>query len=185
MAKFIDVKKELIAGVKKSKSGAPIHSFSKSDFNTLINAMLNDPTYEMETVKMEDGKLVNVTTPVVRELREKFIKPILVDFGVPKTDAERIADDYTFKSSQTAVLYNFIADAIYQYMDAGKKFNFPNRKDFSGSVNIQEIDEKVVERDLRDIKDRSKVIGHKKEKRDKHKVLVKKSVCPTWMRHVM
>ena len=131
----------------------------------------------METVQVVDGKLTNVKTPVVEDFRTKFIQPILTEFGVPKEDAGKIASDYRFKNSQTSVLYNFIADAVYQYIDADKKFNFPNRKDFCGSIYLKENDEAVVERDIRDIKDHKTITGHKKERRMKHKTIVKKSTC--------
>jgi hypothetical protein len=182
---FKEAKAALAKSIKKSKKGDKIRSFSRSDFNELLNAMLNDPKYEMETVQVVDGKLTNVKTPVVEDFRTKFIQPILTEFGVPKEDAGKIASDYRFKNSQTSVLYNFIADAVYQYIDADKKFNFPNRKDFCGSIYLKENDEAVVERDIRDIKDHKTITGHKKERRMKHKTIVKKSTCPTWQRHVL
>lgn len=182
---FAEAKAALKDGVKKSKKGTKIKSFSKNDFNILINALLNDSKYNMETVSIVDGKLTNVSTPIIEDLRTKFIMPILIEFGVPKTDAARIVDEYKFKSGQTQVLYNFIIEAIYQYIDSDKKLNFPARKDFTGSIHLNEVEETMVERDIRDIKDHKTIVGHKKEKRAKHKTLVKKSTCPVWLRHTI
>ena len=182
---FKEAKESLAKNIKKGKKGNKIKSFSKTDFNTLINAMLNDPAYEMESVKIVDGQLTNVSTAVVRELREKFITPILIEAGIDKEDAAKIAAGYKFTSAQTSMMYEFIADAIYQYIDADKKFNFPNRTNFTGSIYLKENDETTVERDIRDIKDRKSIIGHKKEKRAAHKTIVKKSTCPNWLRYVI
>ena len=182
---FKEAKETLSANIKRGKSGNKIRSFSRTDFNDMVNAMLNDPSYEMESVKVVDGKLTEVSTPVVRELREKLIVPLLTEAGVDKTEAQRIANEYHFKNPQTSSMYEFVADAVYQYMDADKKFNFPNRKDFTGSIYLKENEPTTVERDVRDIKDHKTIIGHKKEKRAAHKTIVKKSTCPAWLRHVM
>ena len=182
---FKEAKENLSKNIKRGKNGNKIRSFSRTDFNDMINAMLNDPSYEMESVKVVDGELTNVTTPVIRDLREKLIVPILTEAGVEKSEAQRIASEYHFKSNQTSMMYEFIADAIYQYMDADKKFNFPNRKTFTGSIYLKDIEEQTVERDIRDIHDHKTIVGHKKEKRAAHKTIVKKSTCPTWLRHVM
>lgn len=182
---FKEAKEALGKNIKKGKKGNKIKSFSRTDFNDMLNAMLNDPSYEMEFVKIVDGKLTSVTQPVIREFREKFITPILVEAGVPKDDAAKLAAEYHFRSNQTSMMYEFIADAIYQYMDADKKFNFPSRKDFTGSIYLKDNEEAMVERDIRDIKDHKTIIGHKKEKRSAHKTIVKKSTCPSWLRHVL
>ena len=182
---FKEVKEELIANVKRGKNGNVIHSFSKTDFNELINAMINDPEYQMETVKTVDGQITDFSTPVVREVREKMLIPVLIKAGVDKADAASIAETFRYSNNQTGCLYDFIADALYQYMDAGKKFNFPNRRDFIGSIHLKDVDEEIVERDIRDIKDPKTITGHKKEKRGKHKTIVKKSSCPAWKRHAI
>lgn len=185
MKTFKEMKDELKKNVKKGKNGNKIHSFSKSDFNDLVNSMINDVEYKMETVKIIDGKVTDCSTPVVEEVRQKIILPVLIKAGVDKKDAEELAMKYKYSNNQTTCLYDFISDILYQYMDAGKKFNFPNRRDFVGSIHLKENDKEVVERDIRDIKDHKTITGHKKEKRDSHKTIVKKSSCPAWMRHVL
>lgn len=183
---FKEAKADLAKSIKKSaKSGGLIHSFSRTDFNNLFAAFINDPAHEMETVQIVDGKLTPVKTAVVREFREKFIVPILIEYGVSKEEAQKAVEDYKFKTSQVSTAYEFIAEIVYQYLEAGKKFNFPSRKDFQGSIHLKDIPEGTVERDIRDIKDHKTVIGHKKEKRDTHKTLVKKSTAPVWLRHVL
>lgn len=182
---FKEAKADLAKNIKKNGKGNAIHSFSRSDFNSLFGAFINDPKHEMETVQLVDGKLTNITTPVVKEFRDKFITPILVEYGISKEEAVKAADDYRFKNAQVSAAYDFIAEILYQYLDAGKKFTFPNRKDFQGSIHLKEVAEATVERDIRDIKDHKTVIGHKKEKRAKHKTIVKKSTAPVWLRHVL
>ena len=185
MGTFDEAKAKLRAGVKKGKNGNDIHSFSKTDFNDLVNALLNDPDHQMETVKLVDGELTNVTTPVVAELREKLFVPILQRGGMDKADAQDLAKTFHFNGASTSNMYEFVSEALYNYLDAGKKFNFPNRKTFCGSVYFKDVDENVVVRDIRDIKDHKTIMGHKKDRQEAHKTIVKKSTCPTWLRHVL
>ena len=182
---FLEAKKELSDNVKCGKSGKKIRSFSKTEFNNLVKSMLNDTEYEATSVKLVNGKLTNISTPVIKDIREKIFVPILTRAGVDKVEAEKLAKDYKFSTNQTSMMYDFISNAIYEYMDAGKKFNFPNKPDFVGSIRLQENEDAIVERDVRDPKDRKNIIGHKKEERKAHKTLVKKSACPTWQKHVL
>lgn len=169
-----EAKKKISESIKLSKKGNKIGSFSRNDFNKLVNAYLNDINYSMDTVVVHDGKTEGRSAAVPKEFREKFIKPILVDFGVPKQEAENIVNNYAFKHAQTDCLYDLIMDIIYQYMETGKKLNFPNREDFTGSIRLKEVDGGVtVNRD------------GKKTKRGKHKTLVKKSSCPSWLRNAL
>lgn len=60
-----EVKLEIASMVKKSKKNKPIKSFSRSEFDKLANAWMNDVNYEMVTVSKEDDKIVEkVCNPV-------------------------------------------------------------------------------------------------------------------------
>ena len=111
MAKtFKEVKAELKANVKRGKNGNIIHSFSKTDFNELINALINDLDYQMETVKIVDGQLTDFSAPIVKEVREKLLIPVLIKAGVDRNEATEIASTFRYSNSQTSCLYDFIAD---------------------------------------------------------------------------
>ena len=179
-----ETKKEIRGRVKTNAKGNLIPSFSREEFNRLLNATLNDSEYEAEIVAVSGGELETKKIPVTKQFREKFIKPILIDAGVPKEDAEKIATSYEFRNAQTEGLYDLIADAVYNFMDCGKKFNFHNHSDFTGSIFMKDVEECKVERDIRDMKTKE-VTGRKKEKREKHRTLAKKSTCPKWLRHAM
>ena len=185
LANVASTKKKITEKIPVSKSGNPVKSFSRSDFNTLVNSIINDIDYSMETVKYMNGQLVDKHIPVTRDFREKIVMPVLINAGVSKKDAKDAIESYEYTEKQTSCLYDFIADSVYQYLDSGKKFVFPNRKDFVGSIYLRDIDESEFERDMRDIKDHSTIIGKRKEKIDKHKTLVKKSSCPKWNKHII
>ena len=184
MSSVKETKKEIRSRVKTNAKGNIIPSFSREEFNRLLNATMNDLGYEAEIVAVSGGELETKSIPVTKQFREKFIRPILIDAGVPKDDADKIIDSYQFRNAQTEILYDLIADALYNFMDCGKKFNFHNHKDFNGSIYLKDVAEADVERDIRDMKTKE-ITGRKKEKREKHRTLAKKSTCPKWLRHAM
>jgi len=185
MGKFYEAKESLRGKVKHGKNGNVIYSFSKTDFNDMVNALLNDGEHSMETIKLIDGTATEVSTPVVQEFRENFLVPILMKAGMDKNDAQQLAQTWHFNSSSTKNMYDLVSEMLYQYLDADKKFNFPNRKNFAGSIHLKEVKEATVTRTLRDIKDHKTITGTKTEKQETHKTLVKKSTCPAWLRHVL
>lgn len=174
-----ETKLEIAAAVKKSAKGKKIVSFSRTDFNTLANSYLNDVNYEMETVTKDGDKIVPVKSTPVKEFREKIIMPVLIEGGVPKEDAAKLATEYQFKKSQTDVMYDVSADLVHQFLDCGKKFSFPNREDFTGSIQYNEIEAAEGNKEYTNPKTKEKFT--RKEKRKAHKVLAKKSSCPSWL----
>jgi len=174
MTSLNETMKRITSNIKKSKKGNPIGSFSRNDFNQLVNAYMNDTSYQMDYCVIRDGKKEVQTIPVVKEFREKVLVPLLVEFGVDKQEAVRVIDSYKFKQNQTDGFYELIMDIVYRYMETGKKLNFPSREDFNGSIRLKDIEGGVtVNRE------------GKKVERKNHKSLVKKSSCPSWLRHAL
>lgn len=174
-----EVKLEIASMVKKSKKNKPIKSFSRSEFDKLANAWMNDMNYEMVTVSKEDDKIVEKVCNPVRDFREKMIYPVLVEAGVPKEDASKLANEYEWKNSQTAAMFNVVTDIQHQYLDAGKKITLPARKDFVGSIQYNEVEAYEGEKEYTNPQTNTKI--KRKEKRGSHKILAKSSSCPKWL----
>lgn len=175
MAKnFNEVFEEIKANVSTSASGKQVKSFSRSDFDKLAKAFLNTPDYTMESVSQKAGELVRKTHEPVKALRG-MIQKILLDFGVDKQEAERVLTDaYEIRSVEG--IYELCSELVYQYANAGKKFDFITREDFAGSILLKEVEEATSTH--KDIRTKEEFQVHKKA----HKVLDKKSKVPSWLK---
>ena len=170
MKTFKEVFDELKASQNMSKNGKVIKTFSKTDFDRLIKAFLNDNDYTTQMYSKKDGEGVTKDVAVIQQLREGFIKPILTLAGVDKQEASTMAKEIQISSVDG--LYEFISEAIYVYMSAGKKFEFMRKEDFTGSTTLA---------DLLEVEKMYRVVGTGNEvkiRKEAHKKLIGQSKCP-------
>lgn len=173
--KFKEVKDGIIADLTYSKKGKIVKTFSRSAYDDLLKGLLNEAEYETTTVKFKNGELVKETVKPVEKFRKGFLKKVLLEAGVDKHEVENLIQTYEFTNVDG--FYDVICESLYQYMDAGKRFTFPNKEDFQGSLVINEIEEQT--------KDRRVVRGDGTVtiKSEKHKSLrVKGGGCPKWLK---
>lgn len=50
-----------------------------------------------------------------------MIYPVFIKLVFPKEDASKLANEYEWKNSQTAAMFNVVTDIQHQYLDAGKE----------------------------------------------------------------
>lgn len=185
MAKIMTVQEALASMQAKTneKGTKVLNRFNKKSFNTLMLAMANDVDFTTKVakkVKNEDGtdgvELEDVM--VTKEFR-KWCKKLAENAGIDKAESERImTSDFTINDVEG--LYDFFATALYEYMNAGNKFDFPSKEDFEGSIFLKDMEETTKEYDGRNPKDGS-FIGRFESKTKKHKVMATKSSCPSWL----
>ena len=85
---FDNVFKEL-----KKKSSKSSTRFNKAEFDDLTLSMLNSD-YSTEVVKRRhDEDVSSKEINVSKDFRNKFIKPILLDAGLDKIEAENLANE--------------------------------------------------------------------------------------------
>jgi len=174
MAKtFQEVFDEIRAGLTMSKKGKPVKSFSRSDFDKLAKAFLNTPDYVIHAASVKDGELTTKEIKPVEQFRGMIYR-ILLEFGVDKQEAATIMNEKEIKNVDG--LYEVCSELIYQYMNAGKKFDFITREDFAGSISLKDIAESVSTH--KDMRTGEEFKVHKKA----HKLLEKKSKCPKWLK---
>ena len=185
MAKIMTVEEALatMQAKKNAKGETILNRFNKKSFNNLLLAMANDVEFTSKVakkVKNEDGtdsfELEDVM--VTKEFR-KWCKKIAEKAGIDRAESERImTSDFTINDVEG--LYDFFATALYEYMNAGNKFELPSKEDFEGSFFIKEVDEVTKEYDGRNPKDGS-FTGRYKSTNKKHKEAKVKSSCPSWL----
>lgn len=173
MKNFETVFNEIKDSISTNKSGKAIKTFSRSDFEKLTKAFLNEPGYTTQTVSMRNGEVTKKDVKPV-ELFRAMIKRVLLDFGVDKQAAETIIDQYEFKN--VSGVYEVCSELITNFMLAGKKFDFLPKEDFVGSLTIDAKDESVTDHIKPKTKEAVKV------KKQAHKVLKHKSSCPKWLK---
>lgn len=171
-----EVIEEIKSSITHSKSGKPVKSFSRSDFDKLTKAILNDPDYSYEVHALRKGKIETKTIKPV-ELWRASIRAILQDFGVDKQEAARVLEK-SYQIRNVNGFYELASAIIYEFIDAGKSFAFPTRHDFTGSISLREVEESVTEhKNIQNPSEKFKV------KQKKHKRLEKKSKTAKWLKN--
>ena len=167
---------EIVKAAKaNSKDGSVKTSFSRKFYDDVACAVLNDPDYEFEEVRVRNGKPTVLTIKPSKAFREKIIAPILSTMNVDNDDVKRFVDDYQFSQAQAATIYDISSAINWEYMNTGKILRLPSKPDFVGSINVRNIDESVYE---------NKKTGVK-TKRKAHKALLKRSTTPSWCKEKM
>lgn len=179
MKTFDEVFNEIKANVSVHKNGTVKKTFSRTDFDTLLKAMLNDPDYTTEYCGTKNGEMIKKETKPVKMFRES-LKRVLVNFGVDSHDAEKIVNDYKFTNVDG--WYELMSEIIYRYMEAGKKFDFPTREDFKASISIKTIDKAVGTYSTIKKKGETGPTEKFQIETQAHKILEKKSKAPAWLK---
>ena len=180
MAKILTVEEALekTRAKKNAKGKIVINRFNKSNFNTLMLAMANDVDFTTQVAKKvkDDVELEDV---MVTKSFRKWCKRLLESAGMDKSESEKVlTKDFTIDNVDG--LYEFFTTAVYLYLDAGNRFDFPNKKDFQGGIVLSDKEESEKIYEARNPKD-GKSLGKVKTKKGKHKALTAKSTCPSYL----
>lgn len=179
MQTFHDVFEDIKSKTTVSKSGKVKRTFSRTDFDRLLKAMLNEPEYAAEYCGTKGGEMVKTTVQPVKMFRES-LKRILVNFGVDVHEAEKMVTDYKFTNVDG--WYETMSEIIYQYMQAGKKFDFPTRENCKASIFIKPVEETVGTYSTIRKKDDPTPAETFQVQTMAHNVVVAKSKAPDWMK---
>lgn len=167
MANFQEVLNE----IKESAKGSKV-TFSRTDFDRLAKAYVNDVDYKAATYSAATGEGEIETVKLLRGM----LKRVLRDFGVDAQEAERVMDaEYQIKNVDG--IYELCSELVYQYVAAGKKFSFITKPDFEGSILLEEVGASQTT---------SKGVGEDAPEflvdKKAHKKLKVKSGCPKWLK---
>ena len=179
MKTFDEVFNEIKSNVSVGKNGKVKKTFSRADFDTLLKAMVNDVEYTTTYCGTKNGELVKKEVQPVKMFRES-LKRVLTNFGVDSNDAEKIVSEYKFTNVDG--WYELMSEIIYRYMEADKKFDFPTREDFKGSISMKNVDEAVGTYSSIKKKGETGPVDTFKIETKSHKILEKKSKAPNWLK---
>jgi hypothetical protein len=164
MGIFKDKKDELIKANENGKK-----TFNADQFNQLGTALLNDVNYVDTTVKEKEGKLTNVETQPIRELRKSLIGGVAKAAGCDSAEQAKMVDEYQFPKLP---LYPWVSTSLEGYMETGKAFAFEPRANMKAKISM-EPQAKVV----KDVKAPGETDSRKKEYGAFNKVKAS-SPCP-------
>jgi hypothetical protein len=180
MKNFNEVFEEIKSSVSVTKNGKIKKTFSRSDFDKLLKAFLNDTGYTTTSASTKLGELVKEDIQPVKEFRDTVITKLLTDAGLEKAEAAKIAAEYEF--TKVDGLYEIISEIIYKYCEANKKFDFITKENFAGSVVLNDIEAGVGEyNSIKKNPDGTPVEKYKVETKA-HKVMKVKSKAPKWLK---
>ena len=174
MKTFEDVLSEIKSSSTKTKSGKTKKTHSKADFNRVILGLINEPDYTTTVISTKNGEKVETEITPVKDVRNS-LKKVLTDFGVDKQEAETILTDYKFTKMDG--MYEFISEAITNYLDADKKFDFLPKEDFVGSIVMNNVPASTKEYPAMAGIGNSEPV---KVSVKAHRTLGKKSKAPEW-----
>ncbi len=104
-----------------------------------MRAILNDPTFTEKVAVSSGEELIKVEEIAVSEEFRKFLKKVLEKAGIDKKDSEVVlSKDFTIDNVDG--LYEFFASAMYEYMNAGNKFDLLPKEDFKGSLYLSTVE---------------------------------------------
>lgn len=170
--------KEVLEDIQQKGKGP--NRFSKKQFNRLMKAILNDPSFTTKVAKVQNKELVEVEEIAVSDGFRKFLKKVLEKAGIDKNESEIVLKD-SFTIENVDGLYEFFTTAMYEYMDAGNKFDFLPKEDFRGSLYIKSIGEKKKTRSVRNPQTKESM-GDYEFTTQAHRELGASSPCPDYLK---
>lgn len=157
-------------------------AFSKSGFDSLTSALLNDKEYKgFEKVKVKGGDLVKEQVNPVEELKDFYVK-MLTGAGLDKAEATvYVAEKLTISKGDVSYMQDLINEILYHFMDTGKSYTLGQREDFQAKISKKPVEEATNEyRNLSDTTGEAPKIKIHVQKHDK---CVVKSVAPKWLKN--
>lgn len=122
---------------KKKSNGEPVlNRFSKKSFTKLMKEIANDPNFVEKVVVTKKGNLDHIEDVAISKGFREWCKKLLEQVGVDSAESKVVLDEsFQFKSMDG--LYDFFASALYQYMNAGNKFDLLPVEDFKATLSIK------------------------------------------------
>lgn len=160
---FKETFEEITANVKSK-------GFSKKDFNTLMEAYINDPNIIVEDVKVSGDNYIVTRKKPVKAFR-KMLGDMLRELGVDAMEVQNFEENYQF--SKVDSLRDFMNNFIYFYMKTGRKYELAKKEDLVANIYIKE---------------RGAVTKTNKKgeivEQDAYNSLGQKSPCPAWKKRI-
>ncbi len=183
MAKPIVPVKDVMEEIKASQNAAGktiLNRFNKKKFEKLLRAMANDVDFVTQVAVVRKGELDTVEDVAVTAGFRKFCKHVVEKAGMDKAESPKVLEA-EFSVDSMEGLYEFMATAMFLYMEAGNKFDLLPKEDFTGSIFIRNQKPSKRVQDVYHPKTREN-LGKIEIQKDTHRTLGMKSACPKYLK---
>lgn len=126
--------------VDEIKKGLSQRSASRKDEIRVMQAMLSDPTYEVE-IYYKDG-LTETYSPCL-DFRSMCSSVIANTAKVSTSEAEAMMTDYSVKKTEASAMVNISKEFINTYLQTGRKLPMGGRETSDVSLSLKEVPAKV------------------------------------------
>lgn len=126
--------------VEEIKSGLSQRSASRKDEVAVMQAMLNDPTYEVTTYAKEGP--VGTYNPC-KDFRSMCSSIISSAARVPASEAETMMDSYTVKKAEATSMVNVSKEFVNTFLHTGRKLPLGGRERSDISLSLKEVPETI------------------------------------------
>lgn len=126
--------------VKEINEGLSQRSSSRKDEITVMQAMMNDPTYEVSVYSKEGP--VEVYNPC-QDFRGMCASVISSAARIPAAEAATMMDGYTAKRAEAASMVNVSKEFINTFIHTGRKLPLGGRQRADISLSLKEVPETV------------------------------------------
>lgn len=154
--------------------------FNKKAFNEVLKAMANDTDFVAKVAKVKKGELENVEEVLVTKGFRKWIQGIVEKAGIDKAESAFVLED-TFTIDNVDGLYEFFAEAVYEYISAGNSFDLLPKEDFKGSIYLKDLVASTRKMKCRNPKT-GEDLGEVEIDYAAHKELAVSSGCPEYLK---
>lgn len=127
--------KDIIKDIQDNRTQV---SASIADEERVMRAMLNDPTYKVGVY--DKNGVIDEYCPF-DDARELISSVIVGAAKVEKGEAKQLANDYTFKKSESESMIRIGKEFTNTYLKTGRKLPFGKREYHDVSLSIREIKE--------------------------------------------
>lgn len=154
--------------------------FNKKAFNEVLKAMANDTDFVAKVASVKKGELEGVEDVLVTKGFRKWIQGIVEKAGIDKAESALVLED-SFTIDNVDGLYEFFAEAVYEYISAGNQFNLLPKEDFKGSIYLKDVVASTRKMKCRNPKT-GEDLGEVEIEYATHKELGVSSGCPEYLK---
>lgn len=172
-----------MTATKTNKDGEIIYNrFNKKEFNKLLKAMMNDPQLKTQVAKVSKGALESVDEIAVGEGFRKWCRNLVEKAGIDSSDSEVVMTE-DFVIDNVDGIYEFIATAIWLYMERGNMFQFIAKEDCNAaSIGVKSVKKKVTEREESNPSTRESLGVFTRTSEAHREIFLKNAGTPKWLK---
>lgn len=167
--------------IDEIKKGLSQRSASRKDEMRIMQAMLSDPSYEVNVYGKEG--VVDTYNPC-KDFRSMCSSIISNTARVPIAEAESMMNDYSVKKNEASSMVNISKEFISTYLHTGRKLPLGGREMSDISLSLKEVPAKVrpCPHKIGVNEDGSNMYSRNPTTVEAHESIRVQAPCPSWIK---